>query len=222
MVISHRFKYIFSVIPKTGSASLRNALKNYTDLGWPVTADEQHVPLHIASKLPEFPLFQEYFTFSFVRDPYDRLYSGYLQDIWASKNLEAWTKVKSPILESIDYNFSSYITQYVTSADIHNDWSWICFCPMTSFIYHNGNHLNFVGKYERFEQEVERLSELLKVPIEITEKLNVRDQIISERKYISNYTADALACINELYKEDFERFDYAQLDPSDFPAKIGN
>lgn len=213
MVLSHRHNYVFSVIPKTGSGSLRMALKQYTDVGWPLTDFDQHVPLaQAALKEDYFDFYKEYFSFSFVRNPYDRLYSGFLQDSWASKNLPAWKKVKHDIFESIGYDFNRYILDFVSQSDILNDWSWICFCPMWSFTELDNFELDYIGKYENYNHEIEKLSKLLNIDIRINQSINTTDQSHSELKYLKHYSAETISCINEIYDLDFAKFGYDKVD----------
>ena len=214
MVISHQKKFIFSVIPKTASATLRHAIKDLTDIGWPHTKDAEHVPLHKAMSGEHASLFSSYTTFSFVRHPYDRLYSGYLQDIWASKNNDRWKEAKEELFLSIDYNFSQYLSKYVAQADLSNAWDWICFTPMHAFTSHGGYNIDFIGKYETFEDDVIYLSQILGVPeISISDDLNVRRTKGGTFKYLPFYTPDDVALVNELYDEDFRSFDYTKISP---------
>ncbi|MQW02699.1 hypothetical protein GHK45_02275 [Sinorhizobium meliloti] len=74
-------------------------------------------------------LTRDFFKFSFVRNPYDRLYSGFQQDVLAAYKLKHWEESKKPIFDRIGEDFNRYVIEYVTRADIRNDPFWICFAP---------------------------------------------------------------------------------------------
>lgn len=91
MILSHRHKFIFAAVPKTGTHSVRQALREH--LGG---EDQEQVGLFVDKKLPYPELaavghghlrlseirphlgedrFQRYFKFAFVRNPFDRFVS---------------------------------------------------------------------------------------------------------------------------------------------------
>ena len=70
-MISHKYKFIFTEIPKTGTTSICGILEK---TGVPPT--RKHLDLFQYRKLhPE--IYPEYFKFSFVRNPWDRTVSLY-------------------------------------------------------------------------------------------------------------------------------------------------
>lgn len=81
-MISHKYKFIHAAIPKCGSKSIRGALAPYMDLrGWD---DQSSLITHHANfkKIEKYIKEQnlnwdEYFKFLVVRNPWDRLVSGF-------------------------------------------------------------------------------------------------------------------------------------------------
>lgn len=213
MLISHRHKFLYFVIPKCGSATLRTSLAPHADVGWPVSNYEQHLPVARFLQTPDAALFDDYFKFTFTRNPYDRIYSGYLQDRYASENYPRWTKEKKPIFDEIGDDFTAYLRGHVSKADIHEDWRWICFCPMVDFAHRDGNSiLDFVGKAEQLEQDMGELSVRLGIQIEKAADKNVRTGICTARpKYLGFYDQEALEIVNDLYRDDFRSFGYEMV-----------
>ena len=221
MNISNRYKYLYFVTPKCASATLRISLKDYTDIGYPVSPYKQHMTM------PEFvdsehgSLMDEYFKFTFVRNPYDRLYSGFRQDQFASKNYPQWTNAKAHIFDKIGDDFNSYLLEYVAVADIKKSWDWICFTPMKEFSSVDGQYkLDWFGKAESFEADLCHLSEQLGIEISKSENKNVVVAPQAGLKYLSKYTRKAIEWVNQTYREDFEIFDYEMLDAFDFPERV--
>lgn len=221
MNVSDRYRYIYFVAPKCGSATARYALKPYTDIGYPVTQVEQHVTIRkYLAKYETEGRFERYFKFTFVRNPYDRIYSGFKQDLLASTRWEPWISRKAPIFARIGENFERYLIEHAAKADIRNAWDWICFCPMTEFAYLDGMRVvDWVGRMETIKQDLTTLGERLGVPIgdigHYNKKSAAADGPADAYRYLDRYTPDALACVNELYAEDFAAFDYPMLSPDD-------
>ena len=222
MNISNRFRYLYFVIPKTASATVRHSLKSYTDIGYPVTAFEQHMTIEQFLKLDgATSVFDLYFKFSFVRNPYDRIYSGYMQDRLASVTWTKWIAAKKPIFDEIGDDFNRYLQEYVSRADVLHDWEWICFCPMTAFTHRDGEYaLDWHGKVETLTTDLKALEERLGIKIQKAGDLNVRTKAEQGLKYLHKYTRTSVQLVNQLYRHDFDCFDYPMIDPGDLPDRL--
>ena len=80
MIISHKYKFIYIRIPKTGSTSVEQFLISIDPDC--IRSDETTPPYghHTASQLKRIvgdEVWSEYFTFTFVRNPYDWIASQY-------------------------------------------------------------------------------------------------------------------------------------------------
>lgn len=213
MGISHSKHFLYLVIPKTGSATVRHAVDPFREVKRTSAHFSEHVPLHRLA-VEHLPLLDTYFSFSFVRNPYDRLYSGYLQDKWAAENLDHWRAVKKPIFEAIGDDFNRYIQEYVATADRWNDPDWICFCPMHAFTHIGGKQrLNFVGRTETLERDLAFLSHRLGLDLGAIESKNVSSPPSREGlKYLHHYSPESLRLVNGLYAQDFAYFGYQPIE----------
>ncbi len=91
MIISHRHRFIFTAIPKTGTHSVRQALRKHLgpddqeqvklfvekSLPYPELASIGHGHISLAQLRPVLgeEAFASYFKFAFVRNPFDRFVS---------------------------------------------------------------------------------------------------------------------------------------------------
>jgi len=91
MIISHRHRFIFAAVPKTGTHAVRQALREQMGeddaeqvglfvnkrFPWPDLAAIQHGHLPLAQVRPYLgdEVFGAYFKFAFVRNPFDRFVS---------------------------------------------------------------------------------------------------------------------------------------------------
>ena len=91
MIISHRHKFIFFAVPKTATHTIREALRHHKDEDdWEqqVLYGEQALPIPEIARLKhghisaeqirphlDDAIWNEYFKFAFVRNPFDRFVS---------------------------------------------------------------------------------------------------------------------------------------------------
>jgi Sulfotransferase family len=221
MVISHRYRYLYFVVPKCASATVRQSLAPFTDIGYPVTRHVQHQSIRQFLATPHQPLYEQgYFRFTFVRNPYDRLYSGYVQDRFAATQNSRWQRAKESIFKSIGDDFNRYLREHVRHAEIESAWDWICFCPMREFAYLDGTCvLDFIGRAESVEADLTELARRLRAPITKAADVNVKVVPRPGLKYLDRYDRATLEMVNELYADDFRLFGYEMVDPSGFPLR---
>ena len=222
MNISHKHKYLYFVVPKCASKTIRLSLGQYTDIGYPKPSPlGQHITINDFFKSNYFDLFEQYFKFTFVRNPYEKLYSSFMQDIHAWQSYKIWHSVKKDIFLSIGENFNRYMQEYVYESDIKSDWDYIHFCPMHEFAtIDNELCLDWFGKAENIENDLQELSKLLNLDIKKHQDANIRSKPSTNIKYLDKYTRETITLVNEIYSKDFELFSYPMLDPKDFPDTL--
>jgi hypothetical protein len=163
----------------------------------------------------------EYFKFTFVRNPYDKIYSGFLQDKYAAANYSRWAKAKKDIFKDVGDDFNQYMQKHIVCNDIMNDWRWVCFTPMHAFTHKNDSYqLDWFGRTENLEQDILALSGKLGLEVDKIENRNVRTPIAKGLKYLDRYERKTIELVNELYRFDFEFFGYEMLNPDDFSEKV--
>ena len=146
--------------------------------------------------------FRNYFKFTFVRNPYDRLFSAYtflkkgglneLDRCWAEQNLASFP------------DFESFVRGWVTPENIQ---TWVHFKPQHFWICDASLKLkvDFVGRFEQMDADVAIVQQRLKLPVVPLPKINVTDRSVKDPVA---YTAEMRAIVENAYRQDIELFAY--------------
>lgn len=188
MVIDHKHKYVFVCIAKTASTSIKRRLGFHDD----PPPDEYHMFLKdIIHKNPET---RSYFKFAFVRNPYDRLYSTYINlkhdgHSWATA-LKQKKTFKSFVMDFEGSRYSDYIHLQ----------------PQVDYITRdNAIGVDFLGRYENLASDFAKVEKKLNLSHVPLKKLRWSSTVWSDPKY---YDEDMKKVVHRVYGEDFERFQY--------------
>jgi hypothetical protein len=215
MLISDRKKFIFLHNPKAAGSSIRSAFVNYDDRDnffWDHednvklsrVVDKAHITLDDFSVYPDAPLIEEYFVFGFVRNPYSRVYSAFLER-------------KSQWGLSDDVDFNQFVQTELNEINIRFDWNFIHFCPQSYFFYSAGKcKADFIGRFEHLKRDFPRALNLAKLDTDVDlPYLNRRTSSTDPsgdrpdlKDYLEKYDPDSLSLINRLYDRDFVYFGY--------------
>ena len=202
MRISHKHKFVFFAIPKTGSTSIRQHLNSYSDIRG---TDRVESPLYWHGKPPALKKYFEkqqwnwnkYFKFTFVRNTWARILSMY---IYRSKRYaelhgaDCYTKEYPDqgrwLVEATPDNFRSYLKMAPYSAGRQTTWADDC---------------DFVGKLENLQQDFSVVCDKIGVPQQQLQHIN-----ISKHKHYTEYYDDetrdivATAYMDEITKYRFK------------------
>ncbi|MFZ7145435.1 MAG: sulfotransferase family 2 domain-containing protein [Bacteroidota bacterium] len=208
MIISHKKKFIFIHIYKVAGTSIRKALDPFNDmsaadfpwyqniifwLGARYNIFSQHSMNHIkAAHLKQLlpgKIYNEYFKFSFVRNPWDWQVSLYHFMIQNTKHPQ------HHIIKKMK-NFDEYIDWVVK-----NEHSL-----QKDFLYDKEGNLivDYIGKFENLQEDFKEIC--LRLEIEpVALPLTNKSSHSHYRDYYSNESRDK---IYETFKEDIEYFHY--------------
>lgn len=204
MIISTSHKFVFAAIPKTGTHSVRRALREHMG-----PQDMEQVGLFVQSKLPIPELarlghghitlaelkpfmkpdeFSAFFKFAFVRNPFDRFVS-----------------------------YSSFITREVGHFDrdpkkvmhyflANPPWEHILFRPQHEFVTDKDGKLltDYIGRVEQMQRSYDEICSLIGIA---SARL---DQVNSSRRkgYRDYYDQELIDGVAKLYAKDLEYFGY--------------
>jgi hypothetical protein len=219
MILSERREFVFIHNPKCGGTSVREELMQFdttSDFFWMfddlngATIDKAHLPLFILKKkYPEyFRLLKKYFTFMFVRNPYARTVSAFIQNnpelLEASDSSEKELVYRERLngfirdmdqksLTGLQVEFRHFVRQV--------DLAYIgkkCFVDTIMKLEEWPKCLN---KLKNFLPDVAEL-------LESAEKRNVRSVV---RDAVDDLTHESIKKINTLYRTDFDVFGYDMI-----------
>ena len=186
-----QYKSVFVHIPKSAGTSVAKSLFGY--LPYHYTAAQLRVIFGRRA-------FKNYFKFTFVRNPWDRLYSAYsyLKGGGWNKDDERWYEKN---LNEIP-NFNSFVMDWLEPDRLN---SHIHFRPQIDFITdRKGNVLvDFIGYFEAIQEDFGFIASRLNV-----EKKLAHVNASKRKNYKNVYSPEAVEKVRHLYKYDIDHFDY--------------
>jgi Sulfotransferase family len=220
-MISHEHKCIFIHISKCAGTSVEKALglKNWDlnyDILWGWCPQNR---LYLQHATPQQlrdlgyideKIWEEYYKFIIVRDPWDRAYSDYL---WAIDNLNMYDgfsnfiqgkgKFRESLSRETDFNIADHI--YAQS----------------DYFKLGGTAIEYdkVIRFENLEEGLHELATDLSMPPEVFKKKeNVNKKRF--RHYSVFYTRGRKKLVDRIYAEDIELFDYTFIDNRNFGDRL--
>ena len=209
-MISHKHKFIYTRVPKTGSTSLAKLLnRNVPDVFRPLwlkinpslsiyTKTNEHASLaHLKSCMSERD-YNEYFKFGIVRNPWDKLVSMYHKHVKGGKrgsgendSFEDWiTNTWNRVSKKAEKQKKNRKKKYCPSK----------FGPQYDLV----EGCDFIGRFENLQQDVYTICDKINLPrLELPRKNTSIHQHYT--KYYNNKTREMVA---ELYAKDIEYFNY--------------
>jgi len=209
-----KYKSIFVQVPKTGSSSILKIICQLENIPWEWRKSqfERPSPHEWYSKK-----YSTYFKFAFVRNPFDRLVSVYLEKVCKDPSLIA----RNPGLQTI-FTKEGLFKQYLSIEGMYPHMPFKSFVAIISKISDEKaeRHLrsqnkficsetgeifvDFVGRFENFEKEIASLMHQMNVT-----SYSIPHLLKSDRKhYSSYYDSSSVALVKERYKGDLKLFSY--------------
>lgn len=223
MIISDTKKFIVFQPWKCASTTLYLRLRQYDNKRYSQGIyyneilkkdSHKHILLEDFFKLPESSL--DYSRICFVRNPYDRMYAGYLQ---LKLQIEQNGMPQFEGKQYVESGFSSYLSDYVLPTYEKTGEVWGGF--LHEYVYFkNQKQIDFVGYVERFENDFKKIFNQFRVTYDLhtgnvknkpTQQCNPHKMEIADYKYYKKYTSDELEIVNSVFAKDFELFDYSRL-----------
>ena len=206
MIISHKYKFIFFAVPKTATHAVRFALRPH--LG---NDDEEHCFLYKPSKLnieafkerknghfsveeikPHLSdqIWDNYFKFAFVRNPWDRFISICFFHYKAIQN--------NPKIAD------NFLLELISrpETDIPHQ-----FRPQSRYLFdHKGDSpINYIGKFENLKADFNIICEKVGIPKTSLGQLNQSKHEIYTKYYNSVHLKEK---VRDRYIDDIRNFDY--------------
>jgi hypothetical protein len=229
---SERFKYAYIETPKVACSTIKYYLQL---LEYDGDRSKIYYNVHIRSESPirrvhelkyseaqitQLLLGAEYFHFTFVRNPYTRVLSCYLEKIvqrmFTNDFVQQDMKKKGTderfanlgIDVSVDVSFVEFLravkNQSINEMDIH----WMPQADILGVL--NGYRYDFIGRFEHFDADFVRVLDRLGAPADWYQTIENRQRTVTKakEKLLEYYTPEAIELVQEIYAEDFVRFGY--------------
>lgn len=207
-MISHTLRCIFIHIPKTGGTSVENIVwppaqkqRSAQDL-WMGFVDRYHnkyqtgglqhlLARHILQETGS-EIFNSYFKFTIVRNPWDRTISQYL-----------YMKGRDDLRDFIGMRVDDPLGRYL---ELIQDKAHVQWLPQVAFIRDQDgrNLVDFIGRFEAFDQSVVRIMDRLGMRVASIPHEN-RTRRDPYRHYYDPETSEMVA---SMYAEDIKLFGY--------------
>lgn len=205
MIISALHKFIFVAIPKTGTHSVRQALREHMgprDLEQvglfvqkrfpiPELAQLQHGHLSLQQVRPYLrpEEWQSFFKFAFVRNPFDRFVS--------------YCAFRTRDSDQFERDPQAVMRHYLFEAPPH---SHLLFQPQHQFVTGPDGQLlaDHVGRVERMQESYDAIAARIGIPGQPLERVNATER----RDYREYYDQQLIDGVARLYARDLELFGY--------------
>lgn len=210
-------KVIFFHIPRTAGSSIESALfggeakwqemRKQTHKKWGGKCNKkcafgydpennwaaQHVtPREITSYISPAD-YKEYFKFTIVRNPWDRLVSTYIHNRFK----------KIPFKKFIELT-KNVIIKGLYKPGVSKDARHVHLAPQTDYTHpESASPLDFIGKFENLNKDFKK----------ICDKINLNVKLIhinksNHKKYKDYYTSETAEIVASLYKKEIDYFNY--------------
>lgn len=192
-----RYSCIFIHIPKAAGVSVSKALFGNFAGGHTKVSDYQL----IFNKSD----FERYFKFSFVRNPWDRVYSAYTFLIRGGMSNADRGWISGKLNQYNDFN--EFVRNGLPDSEVMN---WIHFIPQTHFLYKAGSKtlgVDFIAKFETLNDDFEEIRKRLVLPENV--KLNHENPTLKRKEsYLDIYNDESINIVADLYSDDVREFNY--------------
>lgn len=218
--ISLKNKYVYFEVAKAACSTIKKRLLNYEVSPFDASNIKLHhdifsspfvKPYQLNKKMLRHVLFSgEYFRFSFVREPYVRVLSAYLDKIvrlkpQAKKVLRALNiTFDDEAFSNIDISFEQFILSIEKTPVRRLDKHWR---PQHMLLMHPFINLDFTGKIESFNDGWNSVISRIGLTNDTGENV-LWHQTNAKENLSQHYTSNFRDRINKIYRLDFETYGY--------------
>lgn len=214
--ISLKHRYIYFEVPKAGSTSILQALHALELADLPDSVELDYHPASITSPFVKpYQLSRDhflallhdpdFFKFSFVRNPYPRILSAYLDKILSpDPEIAAYHRDQLTLPLGRSVSFDEFL-QGVSMQDaqaMNKHWRPQVYQSMSAFC-----QLDFVGKVESFETDFAYVAQ--RIDADLPAIGHIAPHATKARTRVSEFYDDAaIDLMQATYADDFGTFDY--------------
>jgi len=196
MIVSHNQKFVYIKTPKVAGNSIVSILRRFTDVGlrdYDIGDHERYFDV-----IDKNPNFINYFSFSFVRNPWDLRLSRYfyLKNIEVPMKKQRGEIYDEKILQTNNFKEWCKVGSWFP-AEFNGQYQFMC--------NREGKFaVNFVGKYENLQSDFDHVCDELNLPRKNLPKINSTNH----KRYTEYYDDETREIVAEKYAKDIEYFGY--------------
>ena len=205
MIVSHKHRFIFFAVPKTATHAIRQALRQHAGsddweqqvlfgkqyLPIPEIAKIQHGHISVRQILPhlDVEIWQSYFKFGFVRNPFDRYVSTCF---FLNRNTPDFAESADAFMKRAlsTPRFRNRILVKPQSLQLSDENGTIA--------------LDYVGRYESLQQSYDDICERIGIPSTNLERKNPS----KHKPFIDYYDDELRRIVSDFYQDDLQTFGY--------------
>lgn len=202
MIVSKSHNFVFVHNPKVAGSAIRSRIEEFHTAerifwhqGYVPELDRMvdlaHLTYQEASRI--LPEVRTYFSFGFVRDPYERFISAFNEHCRQHDRVLDINDLDALGIDEISARFN---------------WKFVHFCPQHYFFCKNGKiQTDYVGRYENLEESWSY----------VQGKINIEHECLkvvrnSEESYgVEFLSPEVIRWINSFYRLDFQIFGYERI-----------
>lgn len=194
-MVSADLKCVFIHIPKCAGSSINQDLK-LQSIGF-----SGHSPASC-----HFDYLGDYFSFTFIRNPYDRVASAYkyFQKLIPGHR---WYKRNSIIADAAaKMNFNEFVNHILDFQKlmVREEGSFESGIHFQPFDYFLDEKINYIGRFEDIQKDYSYIRSRLNLPIKILRKTNSTNN----NDYKKIYSGDAERIVYNIYNQDIKKYKY--------------
>jgi len=203
-MIFPKYKCIFIHIPKTaGTSIIKVLMPEKFDTGKPPQNHSR--PFEFIKSNPS--LWQSYFTFTFVRNPWDRFVSSFLYNAKVAKINFAKTGTSPRGIRKVILDCDSDINKFIIETPGQVILKGFQFPPQTSWLCNGDTYIqiDFIGRFENLQEDFNYVCDKIGLkPINLPHE----NPNVSRKRYQEYYTEETKKIVYEYYKTEIEYFNY--------------
>lgn len=186
-MIDHKLKVIQIHIPKTGGLTIRKHLFK----------KEPDRYMHIKPDNPRLKdYWEKYYKFTFVRNPFDKLLSGYLFTMQKQKEANSFNDyIKNNYKTFEDFVMSVNPKKLLNTQRFELQLNWV-----------KGYNFDYIGRLENLQEDFYTICDNINHPR--IELLRINNSRSHEKSYMSYYNKSMIERVTEIYKPDLKYFNY--------------
>lgn len=193
-MISHSLKCIFVHIPKCAGSSINQEL-NLKSVGF-----SGHSPMSYHSE------HSDYLSFTFVRNPYDRIVSAY-KYFRKLKKGHRWYSRNSIISDAANQmNFKEFVYHIPDFMKLmkREEGSFESGIHFQPFYYFIDEPIKHIGRFENIQRDFIKIRRSLDLPLKSLPKTNSTNNL----NYRELYIEETKNLVYNIYQEDIKKYNY--------------